>query len=46
MVDGKGDPLSLADARRVYKPALAGGHLEIREKAEWSAAGLTRIIRS
>jgi dienelactone hydrolase len=46
MVDGKGDPLSLADARRVYKPALAGGHLEIREKAEWSAAGLARIIRS
>lgn len=44
LVDGKGDSLSLETARQVYKLAIAGGHLEIREQSAWSAPALARII--
>ena len=39
-LDGAGYPLSAASARDLYKQALTGGHLQLRDNADWDENAL------
>jgi len=42
-VDATGASVGLSEARDVYADALKQGHLELQEKADWSASSLIRF---
>jgi dienelactone hydrolase len=42
-VDATGASVGLSEARDVYADALKQGHLDLREKADWSASSLLRF---
>lgn len=42
-IDAEGASHAIIDARRIYAAALQGKHLDLREKAEWSAVALSQF---